>query len=601
MIFKDSPEALQILDNALRVEQQRGTYWVDRLAHYWRVVDTPRRAAMVSQLATAMRNNWSQMGRISIGSFDSALQAYFGGASAGEAAREGLNTFTAIVNSMRPAKRTQLFKLLEAEQTALHSGRLFSQPVQEIAGGKVSKLLTTFTRYQENFYRKVAFEARLRSSFGKVGWKLEGFNPKKLKPNQLKTLDGIMEDAVDYALEMTFASSPKSEVGQMVVRGITRTPLGTTFQPFPRFAYANALPFLLDHSPLGLLRAFSPESLRMLASGDPSKFTKHASRGMIGSMMFESAWHIRQSEYAGPKWYEVWLGDYDKAGRKEYKALRAYAPLATPLFIAECFVHPERITGRDFGEAAIGLNRISGTGLVLTDLLRTTRIQSAKTLLKRYVGQLIGSYATPGRMVKQIIGGVKQQGGFFYYPDVGATDVPAEAVMRDVYQDPLTAPFMENLPVISELLPEAVSPEQATRLYGKKLVERQLLGITTKTKAWVQEEREKLGVRWTATYPNTGNPEADREISRIMGPMVEKIVPKLKTGPYSKLGPGGKKLVLKFLFSALKSSARKAVAQARPDLQALMTIEDLPTPMKELITEQTGLTEEDLKEMIRGR
>ena len=79
-VFKDSPEALRILEQA--VAREKGTrYASDMLFELWSKFDSPRRALLVSQLATAMRNAFSQAGRLSLGTVDNVMQEVVGGGS----------------------------------------------------------------------------------------------------------------------------------------------------------------------------------------------------------------------------------------------------------------------------------------------------------------------------------------------------------------------------------------------------------------------------------------------------------------------------------------------------------------------------------------
>ena len=138
-----------------------------------------------------------------------------------------------------------------------------SQPVHEVVGGRTVQMLNTLNRAQEHFFRKLAFEAKLRQLLTRRGKNFETVDPKKISIDEL-------EESVDYALEMTFAASPKTNTGRRFLSGWNSVGL-TLVNPFPRFNFFNAVPFILDHSPLGYLKAMSPKTLRALANGDPAK------------------------------------------------------------------------------------------------------------------------------------------------------------------------------------------------------------------------------------------------------------------------------------------------------------------------------------------
>ena len=564
-IFQDNPEALRLLNEGLQHEKR---YASDIFFEIWRKADNPRRAFLVTQLATAARNALSQAGRITIGAFDDAFQAYAGGASTKEAIKDGLTLFSALKSRMSPSGWKRLTAILEAEGAGIAKGRLISQPVHEVTmGSKLAHFVNIFNRTQEYFFRKLAFESKLRQRLRQAGLDYNTIDPKKIP-------GGMVEEAVDYALEMSFAAGAKGHFAKDFIRIWSQSPL-TTINPFPRFAFANALPFIIDHSPLGFARALGPKALEELASGNARTFAKRASRATIGTLLMESAWQIRQSSMAGDRWYEIKVGQPDAQGNQRVIDVRAYAPLSSYLFFAEAFLRPERLKKSDYAEAAIGLNRISGSGLVLIDLLRgRTGEEWNMDLLKRVAGAYLGSYTVPMRTPKDIISKYDEE----------------EGVYRNTRIEPFFSPLIANVPYLSRMLPEAASPITAKRLKPESPVLKQTTGLTERIKNPVNQAIDSVGLDWSYVYPSTGIPEADWQICKLMGPLVDKYGPSLVTNPnYIQAGNASKKLMLNIFFKAVRQKAKTKFQAMYPNLQMKIRIQGIPELQKKLFQERLGI------------
>ena len=104
--------------------------------------------------------------------------------------------------------------------------RLLNRTVHEVeAIGKFVKGVNTFNTLQERFFRRLAFQARLT---------------KTMKEHKL-TMDGpipaeLMEDAVEHALELTFASSG-GKFARDIVDAFHKFPLLYSINPFPNSGY----------------------------------------------------------------------------------------------------------------------------------------------------------------------------------------------------------------------------------------------------------------------------------------------------------------------------------------------------------------------------
>jgi hypothetical protein len=584
-VFANFPEASAILEGAFKGEGQL-KYGMDHVMQVYGSVENFRRAMLVSQAATALRNMWSQTGRITIGALDDALQGSIRGTVGAQGqtyqqTMEGLNTFVAATNRLSPGGRKRLFEILEQNHAALAKGKLLSQPVHEVAlTGKFAHAVNILNRGQEMFFRKVAFESKLRSLLQRKGMNFNTVNPKHIPKD-------LLEESVNYAMEMTFAASPKSRAMQNFVKAWTNyIPGATTMQPFPRFNVANAVPFIYEHSPLGFLSAMKPSTIKALASGNPDLFAKHASRALIGSMMLDQAIRFRQSDHAGEKWYEIKTGTDEKTGKPKYMDTRAYAPFSTYLFIAEHFANPERIKPKDYAEAFVGLNRIAGSGLVALDWIRARSVESFQKQAANFAGQYLGSFTVPFRTLSDVYSGVDEK----------------EALYRDYRENPWLAPMMQNIPVLSQMIPEKYSPLTTQRLKkGEPMfglpagIARQLSGFSQRTKTPIMQEIDRLGMDWSSISPRSGIARADRQLSRYMAPIVEKVTPPvIRSKQYQGLTDSGKRIALAEIFATAREAARARLVVENPSLALKTSITGMADDMERLLKEK--LQEQKLRE-----
>jgi hypothetical protein len=594
-LFKNDPKASKAFDELAReaTDSLTGPEKVaDFIVRNWYKIEDQRRMLLTAQMATAMRNLWSQAGRVSIGAIDNAMQGVITGAMGApgglKRSQAGLYTPLAIINRFRPEKRKQLAKILDEGGDAIEKAKLMSAPVHEVtAGHKFSKVLQAMNRAQEGFFRKLAFESKLREQLKLRGKILEGIDPKDISHNEIAK-------AVDYAHEMTFARTPKG-LGGEVIRMWSKIPGLTLVNPFPRFNFGNAIPFLVEHSPAGWMFAMSPKTLKALSQGKPEQFAKAASRAMIGQTMLELALRLRTSEkYAGDEWYDINVG-------KKKIDMRGFAPLSTYLFLAEVLTKPENIKFMDYAQAIVGLQRIAGTGLVLTDMLRTDKPESTQEGFKRFIGQYGGSATVPMRTFK----------------DFASAIDPEEAKYRDERERPFTGPAMQNIPRLaveksgipalqefhSQMLPERPSPTQAETGRAEHPVIRQLTGLSIRTKNKIEQEFDRLGIDRARIYPRTGIPEADNLIIREMGPVAEKAIPKLMKKKRYKDAPIKDEQEYQLLnaFEEIRAAATEKVKSKHPDLRILLKKERMPDTLMNILKYRKPERAAELEQMGEER
>uniref|UniRef100_A0A6H1Z974 Uncharacterized protein n=1 Tax=viral metagenome TaxID=1070528 RepID=A0A6H1Z974_9ZZZZ len=543
-LIKDNPEAQKVLDKVVKELPEPGGW--DKAWNTLYNIESTRRGFLVTQLATGARNALSQTGRAIVGAADEAIQGAIRATIGGEGnilkqMGQGLDTFIAFANRLSPKARKHFADLMGSENASFAKIKLFSAAVHEVTAGRtVANLLNTPNRFQEYFFRKIATEAKLMQLIER-----KGLNYKNIKPEQIT--QKMWEQAVDYGLEATFAAMPKSKFGQTIVRQWAGNPLMTALlNPFPRFAFGNALPYMINYSPISLMKAMNPKVVAELASGNPDKFASLASKGLMGSMMLGWAMWYRNQPDAPGKYYHIASGENDVID------LRAFAPLATPyLLLAEAMSAPERLSAADWMQAAIGLNRVAGTGLVATDIIRGKKLENSMQVIGRLAGEYAGSFTVPVRTFQDFYAGMD----------------PEEAKIRDVRERQLMGPVMRNIPVVSQSLPESAHPLKAEPPRAEHPIARQLTGLSRKTQNMLEKEVDRLAIDTTRIYPRTGVPEADRELSKIMGPIAERTMPKILTNPeYKKLSDPMKRLVWSEYMTQLRTAARGVLQQQNPEL-----------------------------------
>lgn len=555
-VFNEEPEAAAALE---KLSTQTGplTTW-DRIVGAWRKIDEPRRALLVSQWVTAVRNAWSQAARYTIDAADSALTAAFEGRGARETIQAGLENFHAVARKLSPAGRQRLETILD--EFPLEAQQLSATIAGEATLGlKLSSFINPLNKLQEGFFRTVAFDSKLRQLARKQGLDLEA-----LAPNQIP--GDLVTQAVDHALEVTFAKTPGA--GQPFARAVMglyrELPFLTTINPFPRFA-TNAARYLWEFNPARLL---TPAALRTIATGTPEEAAKVMSRAMIGTVQLSTALAIRGSALGGERWYEIKIPGTDRR-----IDTRAFGPFSLYLLIAEAMAHPEKLKVEDLAKGLVGINRIAGTGLIVTDLLRTGAVEQKLDLLYQFAGQYFGGFAVPFRNLKAAV-------------EIGGTEESRreEPTFRDVRDRPLIDPFLSSIPGVSRTLPESKSALHVETRREETPGLRLATGLNIKTKNLIEQEGDRLGLEFRQLQPRTGIPAWDREIAAHMAPEVERQLPALLTAPqYQRAQLAFQRYIFRGALTGIRKQAVQQAAVRRPDLFAQATLKGLDPDLRELL------------------
>ena len=435
-----------------------------------------RNAFLVSSFSTSMRNAETVFGFFGIQSVDEALQGIIRAATGRKAINEKeLGASLTFMNDLFKAKfpfspgENIIDKVIRAHSDTLADTGLFKRTVFESGSttGKVqaaASVASVLNNMQEYFFRRIAFEARLRNKLKGRGVPFDTARIKDFSPEDL-------EEATHFALRMTFAKDP-DRIMKRVLKELTTGDISPYFKlfamPFPRFVFGNAIPFMYEFSPLGYLSALSPRVMRKLASGDPDEFAKYASRAMIGSSMLTIGMNLRGGSTADiqnpdgsitrTRWYEASLQGDD--GQSYVVDLRPFAPLIGPyMYMAEAVLHPENLGMSDIAELFFGLNRLGATGLVVLDSFIAAQHDESGDMEELIVGKSVGSLL--GSVVPKLVEGVLNVSvGMKWLPPEATTynsdaiyKIEGDATTNTINQ--MLATFKKNIPYYRQKMPRA--------------------------------------------------------------------------------------------------------------------------------------------------
>lgn len=592
----DDPAAQQVMDSVRKANPslfEEGLF--DKFHRAYTSVENFRRSLIVTQMSTAMRNlvtggaNFSHM---LLENVISDLVSGMGKLARGkpqEAVADMLTSVNALVRTgvkLNYKNRTELMRLLDDPKSMgpLYHMRLVSNVMGDVnLGTKAAYYANTLNRFQEYLIRGSAMEFKLRQLTSRhLGKDLNLLNGADIP-------EEIWEESLRFAMRTTFAETPRSPALRKVIKAWQEVPLLTTINPFPRFVFGNAIPFVVNHSPLGMANLLSKGNreamMKLLAKGEKLSVTERESLSRIfseattGTAFLWSAWRMRQSEHAGEKWYEV------KAQDGRTVDTRAFAPYSVYLGLAEAMINPDRLKPSDWGEIAVGMSRLGGTGLFFFDMIRSKTSDNSWKLMEQFAGKYLGSFAVPARQFRDLV----------------EFDLdPAEAIMRDTKQDPLLGPFLESLPLFRQKLPAKYTPLRDGKVsLTEDLVEfdfmgrkyamrtpmwRQLTGVSLRTKNDLEKAVDRLQIDPANIYSRTGLPEADNLIAKAQGHFMAQTAPaimaKLKDQPDAL-----QRAILRRLFTASKAYGRAMLKAQFPrlanEVDALRADEDLTQIMQD--------------------
>lgn len=568
----------------------------------WDRLTNAYRGALVSNVATTMRNNISTLVRvpidIAVNLSDTAINAALNPFRKEKVGVNPMDAFAMITDRFKPAQNAKFYEQLSNIQPKINKelSATYAADVARVtkndAFSKVEKAVDVANllgRVSETATRKAVLPVMLRREATK-----RGLNFDELVQNEALNL--IPEDAWAKALDDTlgFTYSARSEVAdkfgealkKMGKLGTAVKVVGTTVMPFPRFMM-NAMKFQFDYSPAGFTKLLSKTELDKIAKGDVSTLSK----AVVGSSMLYGAYQFRNSENAGEKWYEGKLPD----GR--VVDLRPYFPAAPYLLVADLIKRKDDGTldqafeTSDILQGLSGAQFRAGTGLYVTDQLLKDlsgaggNMDKAKSIATNWLADVGAGFLTP----------------FQQFKDFYAQYNPEEAVYRDAKDSPLGA-LLRPIPGAQRAL--GLQPTESPTREGPMTTDnpalRQLLGATIRpAKNIVESELDRLGLTSYDIGSKTGEASIDRLINRDLGTIAERgIAPLLQSPEYQQLDDVRKSAAIKEIYAKAREAATAKFNAENPELSVLRRFKTMKREEKIMLNQQvesrTGMKADEL-------
>lgn len=587
MMDQASPEDLKALREA-------GMDHESQMRSMWKRFDNVRRGLLVTQLSTAVRNFEVQVGRVGLDVLQKGLDAAIQRAlPASKRNTHPADAFAAVTRMFQWGKTREAAEAVLSRFPKNHDD-LFMRYVSDLTrGGKgngaMAKAeravwtLNAMNRFQEYAIRRPVFVAALEKKLSERGVDLETVIAKN-RIGEISRDD--VKFAVNEALEFTFskdfdpAATGAEGIAGAFIRLINKMPGFATIPfPFPRFLM-NAIKFQYEWSPAGFLHLLSKSERAAIAKGD----TKMLSRAAIGTGMFYAAWEIRNSDYAGEKWWEI------KTDNGETVSLLPFNPFVFHLFMADVAKRHKdgtlnSITSKDLAFGFLSSNFRAGAGLYILDAFMEALAglgdeEKALEKIKGLGGEIAGGFLVPLQQVTDI-----------YTEFDSWLGSGNEAILRDTRTEPFLGPLKSKIPLLSQTLPVRESPTRAEPMRRIKPTVKQLTGLGFRSaKNPAESELDRLGFTYQEIAPSSGNVEADRLIAKHMGPLVEQVASSLVLTPmYRQASNEVKGGLLREVMVGIRDQARDMAAAENPALFARLRYQRKPRRERRMIEDITGI------------
>ena len=330
---------------------------------------------------------------------------------------------------------------------------------------------------------------------------------------------------------------------------------------------------MYEFSPLGMLSALSPKTMRKLANGDPKDFAKYASRAMIGSTMLHGAMNMRggsMAEVQNPdgtttrlKWYQVNFG-----GEWGIVDMRPFAPLIGPyLYMSEAVLHPENLGMSDIAELMFGLNRLGATGLTVLDSMIAAQSEESGDMEELLIGKAFGNLIAPMIVPKIVEGVMNVSVGLGWLPPESttfrsdATDKIAGGGVggwTENIVNQMLKTVQRNLPHFRTKMPRAFDAIDTEKGKPKKLFGatdgfyKELIGVKVETIHPVTAMKKKVGFTRAFGGSRTGFKPFDNQVNAEIAIAVNEkggLADQIKGPKFRKLDLFGKKTHIRDYFS----------------------------------------------------
>lgn len=566
--------------------------WTAKLYNFIKQADNIRRGLLVSQIATAMRNNTAQLGRVTmktlIDVYDNTLKQTFNPVRRAFGAEETpvnyARSFELILNLTKNKKQAKDLTDLLTKYYVKDAENLFTRYSSDVAdstktsnaarvikvGQSVTDALNIFNRMQEFWYRRAVFANTITDALLKKGIDIKEVG---ISDDLLKYVNKAdIEKAVDDSLYFTYAKTPDNKIIKPLVDFVNNLPFVLTgVIPFPRFI-ANALAFQFRHSPLGFASLLTPKEIAKLKGGD----YKTLSQAVVGTTLLLTAVEMKRKGSEDHKWYEV------ETSSGKTIDMRPYFPLTPYLLVADMIVRSE--SGRGAPDAKDVLQGLTGAQfragasiqLVQNALDGMAGLDTKEKLNKffsEYTSNVLGGYLTPIRMFGDFI-----DAGRFYLDDDFEKQKFRRPLPTGEFITDTTNQLKSNIPFVKENFPESESPTREatpgrpetvqipfTDIQAPGPLVRQLTGATVREeKNAAEREFDRLGFKRRDILPYSGNAVVDQTRAKYLGPYVEKFIPVIiQSEQYQSASNQVKSAILRKTLTKLRSAANDYIKENR--------------------------------------
>ena len=577
-----------------------------------RSLDALRLAAMTSQVATTVRNTVGGVARVG---FDTVSNLFDGAVQKGVSTLRGekstisfkdyLKDSFAVAYGIMNKDKAIAVETIFAMGFQTQAKKLYRQlaDLEDLTGvgikGKkppsklrnlttgVGRNLNVLNTLSDNMFKRAAFMGGLERELSKMK-RIRLARGDKVTDADFDLMDIMrrgdfnkvfgtkegkkaLDRGIEEALYFTYQASPKSTVGQLLVKGANNLPFVTTsVVPFPRFL-ANAMRFTYEYSPLylankkvraELARSFKKEGIGETGEELGIRTYHETAKGLTGLAMLFAGLSFRNSEYAGEKWYEGRSADgqtYD---------MRPFFPAAPYLFFAHLIERKQKgedvidkktfreslqaITGMQVGKAGFGLyamdKLVDDIGNVFDGSM-----ESEEAVLRvgaEFASNILSTYTMPLTIAQDTY-------NTFLAPD-------DERIIRDNNIEDLSSLIwhkaLARVPgnyAIEKMLKEAYgtefeipkayeSPTREGFIRRTTPISRQFTGrLFQEKKNDIEKELDRLRISKADVLKRTGIPAADQLLGFYMGEfMVDIVQPFIKSDFYNSVPEKAKKRVL---------------------------------------------------------
>jgi len=445
----------------------------------------------------------------------------------------------------------------EAIQTSISQLRKDPLVVQEMMGGRYGKyqsqldqpgMVKTFERARSDTRTKInknLDEVEAALAEGDVQAALSKLHPDLAERfgGRIAPINRFIAEATDEALKQTFAFTDQRHTlqGKMLATINDLPFLLPVVSYFPRFL-TNMWMWLMDRNPMEIRQFVGPnflkEGIKSVRKGELPKtlfgkelkaltgkkgpvgrdleYMHQIARASEGIVMVSLAHMIRNSPMAGPKYYQLKVGQ-DAEGTDLFMDLRPYQPFAQVAFLTEAFKavgegKMPNLTAAEMTDAMIGVRRMSEMPIfAVPDLIRSVESSTPEAFfksIKTLIGQPLAAPFTP---MKTIVDGMAA---------MGITENPE---LKDVAGNELLGPLMAATPGGRDVLvPPRINPITGKPMVSEHPGLRQLAGLSIQKLTPLEQTIRGAKISGRTISGEYYNPDANRLVDELIGKILSR-------------------------------------------------------------------------------